>query len=86
MITSSNENVIKIWDDLSLFEKEIKEPIHILEGHKDAVLDIKYNSSKKTLISAGYDMLILLWDLEKYTVKSIITPDNVVWKIALFSD
>jgi WD40 repeat protein len=34
-----------------------------LEGHLDRVLGVKFSADGKTLLSGGFDELVMLWDV-----------------------
>lgn len=86
IITCSNETRIKVWEDILLCGQGTQEPAKVLEGHEDAVLDIKLQAGTNLLISAGYDMFILVWDLTTCAALTVLREEDVVWKLALYSD
>ncbi len=80
--TCSDDNSIAIWDLRNLSQK-----IKSLNGHKNWVKSIEYDSSKGILLSSAYDNCVLQWDINsssdtpnlvleiKNMLRMVLTPD-----------
>src|SRR5262249_52731940 len=65
------KNPITIW------ETQTGKPAGALEGHTMALLQISFSPDGKTLVSAGHDATIRVWDFEKRAqVRAIPSPDG----------
>jgi WD40 repeat protein len=75
------KNPITIW------AVETGKHVGTLEGHTGAVLQISFSPDGKTLVSAGHDNTIRVWDFEKRAeVRAIPLPDrNWIRSVALSS-
>ena len=66
MVSGSNDQTIKIWDIESGF------CIGTLEGHDSGIRSVKFSSDGATLISAGLDEKVFLWDFHTRELKHVL--------------
>eukprot|EP01017_Pseudomicrothorax_dubius_P047774 TRINITY_DN8611_c0_g2_i2.p1 TRINITY_DN8611_c0_g2~~TRINITY_DN8611_c0_g2_i2.p1 ORF type:complete len:269 (-),score=17.55 TRINITY_DN8611_c0_g2_i2:133-891(-) len=71
------DNHVKVWDLASL------KPVHIFEGHKDAIYSIQIDGEKGLLFSGGFDRTVKLWDLRRRNYIAEIPTDVGINHLAL---
>ena len=71
------EAVIKVWDAADHGE-EITAPLVTLRGHTNAVRRVAFSPDGKTLASAGFDSLVLFWDVSGDRRGEVKTPLRIL--------
>lgn len=82
-VTCSDDHTLAVWDI-----RNLKQRVRSLEGHRNWVKSIEYDSSKGLLLSAAYDQTVLKWDINncspspqtvlniKNMLRMVLTPDS----------
>lgn len=82
-VTCSDDNTIAVWDLRNTSNK-----IKSLNGHKNWVKSVEYDSSKGILLSSAYDQCVLKWDINSSSnnyecvlqienmLRMVLTPDS----------
>jgi WD40 repeat protein len=61
-IIGSNENIARIWSVSTL------KPVHVLKGHRRAVMHVAFTSDGRLLVSASHEGTLRLWHAESGTL------------------
>jgi WD40 repeat protein len=61
--TKGQRKPVKVWDIDPNRGSVGKRPVHILEGHTDAILSIAFSPDSKLLASAGFAGVVRIWDM-----------------------
>ena len=82
-VTCSDDCTLAVWDI-----RNLKQRVRSLEGHRNWVKSIEYDSSTGQLLSAAYDQTVLKWDINncslspqtvlniKNMLRMVLTPDS----------
>lgn len=52
--------------------------IAVLQGHSDAIVDLEVSSNNEYLVSSSRDKKIILWDLDTFSEKHLITDNSTI--------
>ncbi|KAH7538432.1 protein TORMOZ EMBRYO DEFECTIVE [Ziziphus jujuba] len=72
LFSGSDDTNVQVWDILS------KKCISTLKGHHSTVTSLAVSEDGGTLLSAGRDKVVLLWDLHDYSCKKTITTYEIL--------
>ncbi|ONK59277.1 uncharacterized protein A4U43_C08F4800 [Asparagus officinalis] len=70
ILTGSADTTVRLFDRRKLTSGAVGSPLHIFEGHKDAVLCVQWCPNKASVFgSAAEDSFLNVWDYEKVSKK-----------------
>lgn len=67
IVSGSNDQTIRIW------RASTGECVCMLEGHEDLVRALAYDALSGRLISASYDQTVIIWQLKRTRLDSLVT-------------
>lgn len=65
LFSKETKVITGLWDKkLKIWDLQTKEPILVLEGHKDHIVGVAVTPDEKRAVSASADKTLKIWDLE----------------------
>ena len=78
LASSSGDMTVKIWKDAQC--------IRTLEGHANSVLDVAFLPGGHTVVSAGGDGLLKVWNLKTGVCSTTLTDhEDKIWSVDTLS-